>query len=62
MPAPASSGKPGRPKAIDAVARRRAILDAAHEAFVELGFAGTTIAFIAARARISKRSIYALFT
>jgi len=34
---------------------------AAHEAFVEQGFAGTTTANFAARARTSKRSLYELF-
>ena len=38
-----------------------AIVAAAHQAFVELGFARTTTAVVAARAKISKRSIYELF-
>lgn len=38
-----------------------AIVKAAHEAFVEQGFARTTTAIIAARARVSKRSIYEFF-
>ena len=41
--------------------RRRLILNAAREAFVELGFAGTTTAEVAARAKVSKRAIYEAF-
>jgi len=41
--------------------RRRLIVKAAHGAFVELGFARTTTAVVAARARVSKRAIYELF-
>jgi AcrR family transcriptional regulator len=41
--------------------RRQTILRAAHEAFVELGFAGTTTAIVAARAKMSKRTIYESF-
>lgn len=48
--------------AIDRLERRAAILRAAHEVFVESGFAGTTTAAIAARAKVSKRSIYESFT
>lgn len=53
--------KPGRPRVVGDEARRRSILKAAHEAFVELGFARTTTAEVAARARVSKRSIYEVF-
>ena len=52
----------GRPKVVDDEERRRAIVAAAHAAFVEMGFARTTTAIVAARAKVSKRSIYALFT
>lgn len=55
------TGRRGRPKVVDDTDRRRAILAAAHEAFVELGFARTTTAIVAARAKVSKRSIYELF-
>lgn len=51
----------GRPKIIDDEARRRAIVSAAQDVFVELGFARTTTAIVAARAKTSKRSIYELF-
>lgn len=41
--------------------RRQLILHCAYEAFIELGFAKTTTAIIAARAKVSKRSIYEEF-
>ncbi|MEN3754492.1 TetR/AcrR family transcriptional regulator [Mangrovibacter yixingensis] len=41
--------------------RRLLILQCAYEAFIELGFAKTTTAIIAARAKISKRTIYEAF-
>lgn len=53
--------KPGRPRTFSDEKRRQSILSAAYDAFVELGFARTTTAAIAARARISKRSIYEVF-
>jgi len=52
----------GRPKVVGDDERRRLILNAAREAFVELGFARTTTAEVAARARVSKRAIYEVFT
>lgn len=54
--------RPGRPKVVGDDERRRLILNAAREAFVELGFARTTTAEVAARARVSKRAIYEVFT
>jgi AcrR family transcriptional regulator len=51
----------GRPRSTGDAERRQAILQAAHEAFVELGFAGTTTAIVAARAKVSKRTIYESF-
>lgn len=51
----------GRPR-IAAAQRREAILTAAREAFIELGFAGTSTVTIATKARVSKRSIYEVFT
>ncbi len=51
----------GRPKAFTDAERRSSILNAAHAVFVELGFARTTTAAIAAKAKVSKRAIYALF-
>jgi len=53
--------RPGRPKVVESDERRRSILAAAHEAFVELGFARTTTAEVAARAKVSKRAIYEVF-
>lgn len=53
--------KRGRPRLVDEHQRRAAIVKAAHEAFVELGFARTTTAIVAARAKVSKRSLYELF-
>jgi AcrR family transcriptional regulator len=53
--------RPGRPKVVESDERRRAILAAALEAFVELGFARTTTAEVAARAKVSKRAIYEVF-
>lgn len=53
--------KRGRPRILDSAGRRQAILQAAHAVFVEVGFAGTTTAAVAARAKVSKRSIYESF-
>lgn len=52
---------PGRPKVLDDKERRRLILDGAHQAFVELGFARTTTAVVAAKAKVSKRALYTYF-
>lgn len=41
--------------------RRQAIVEGAYSAFLELGFAKTTTAEVARRARVSKRAIYELF-
>lgn len=60
MPA-TSARRPGRPKVVESDQRRRSILAAAREAFVELGFARTTTAEVAARAKVSKRAIYEVF-
>ncbi|NSZ61032.1 TetR/AcrR family transcriptional regulator [Agrobacterium tumefaciens] len=51
----------GRPRTATDAERRKSILKAAHAAFVELGFARTTTAVVAAKANISKRTIYAIF-
>jgi AcrR family transcriptional regulator len=45
-----------------AAATRAAILEAAHELFVEGGYAGTTIEMVAERAGVSAETIYAAFT
>jgi AcrR family transcriptional regulator len=52
---------PGRPKVLEDKERRRLILEGAHQAFVELGFARTTTAVVAAKAKVSKRALYAYF-
>jgi AcrR family transcriptional regulator len=52
----------GRPKLVTDEERRQVILAAAHEVFVDLGFARATTSIIAAKAKVSKRSIYDLFT
>lgn len=51
----------GLPRTATDAERRKSILKAAHAAFVELGFARTTTAVVAAKANISKRTIYAIF-
>jgi AcrR family transcriptional regulator len=56
-----ASVKRGRPRSTGDVERRHIILRAAQEAFVELGFARTTTAIVAAKAKVSKRSIYESF-
>lgn len=52
----------GRPRNQDANSRRQAILEHAYLAFIELGFASTSTAEIAQRARISKRTLYEIFS
>lgn len=51
----------GRPKVISDDQRRASIIQAAYDSFIELGFGRTTTAAVAARAKISKRSIYQFF-
>ena len=50
----------GRPK-VEWPDRRDLIIDAAYGAFVALGFSGCTTEMVAARAHVSKRTIYELF-
>jgi AcrR family transcriptional regulator len=52
----------GRPKAASDDASRDQILAAAMSAFIEQGFARTTTADVASRARVSKRDLYRLFS
>lgn len=52
----------GRPRGITDEARRQKIIAAAYEAFVELGFAKTTTAVVAAKAKVSKRTLYEVFS
>jgi AcrR family transcriptional regulator len=52
---------PTRPDpAVDETPVRRRILDAAFSAFIEAGYAATTMLEIARRARVSKRELYAV--
>ncbi|WP_435945497.1 TetR/AcrR family transcriptional regulator [Dryocola sp. BD586] len=51
----------GRPKVMEYEERRKAIIQGAYSAFLELGFAQTTTAEVARRARVSKRAIYEVF-
>jgi AcrR family transcriptional regulator len=53
--------KPGRPKVLGDNERRQLIVEGAHRAFIELGFARTTTAVVAAKAKVSKRALYTLF-
>ncbi len=55
---PARSSGPGRPKDLG---KRAAILDAAKEMFVELGFNGVSMDGIAAAASVSKLTVYSHF-
>ncbi|WP_241645916.1 TetR/AcrR family transcriptional regulator [Rosenbergiella metrosideri] len=52
----------GRSKSIDDKQRRQAIIRHAYCAFVELGFAQTSTAEVARRAKISKRTLYETFS
>jgi len=51
----------GRPKLVEENDRRNIIVAAAHQVFVEYGFAAATTERVAARAKVSKRGIYELF-
>jgi TetR/AcrR family transcriptional repressor of mexJK operon len=51
----------GRPKAMADEAVRAMIVAHARDAFLEVGYAGTTMDLVAARCRISKRTLYRLF-
>ncbi len=52
----------GRPKTRDPAGQRQSIINSACQAFTELGFAQTSTAEIARRAKISKRTLYEAFT
>lgn len=52
----------GRPRVVGYEERRKAIIQGAYSAFLELGFAQTTTAEVARRASVSKRAIYEVFT
>ncbi len=57
----ALSVRRGRPRVVEYEDRRKAIVQGAYSAFLELGFAQTTTAEVARRARVSKRAIYEVF-
>lgn len=57
-----SSPTRGRPRILDDTQRRQAIIEHAYRAFVELGFAETSTAEVARRAKISKRTLYEIFS
>lgn len=60
-PTTSPARRPGRPRIASENERRQAIVEAAQAAFIEHGFARTTTAGVAARARVSKRAIYEVF-
>ncbi len=51
----------GRPRAADVEQRTRALIAVAEAALIELGYEGATLSLIAARAKVSKKTIYAKF-
>lgn len=52
----------GRPKAVSDDARRATIIASARATFHELGYGGTTMDLVAARCKISKQTLYRLFS
>ncbi|MEC9671760.1 TetR/AcrR family transcriptional regulator [Escherichia marmotae] len=52
----------GRPKSAGLDERKKAIVIGAYSAFIELGFAQTSTTEIARRAKVSKRTIYEVFS
>ncbi|CAN7461940.1 TetR/AcrR family transcriptional regulator [Rhizobium rhizogenes] len=54
--------KRGRPKTVSDDARRAEIIAAARATFHELGYGGTTTDLVAARCKISKQTLYRLFS
>jgi len=52
----------GRPRAVSEETRRGQIIESAFDAFLELGYAGTTTDIVAARCGISKRTLYEVFS
>lgn len=55
---PGKAGGAGRPSAAQAALKRRAILEAAQEEFVQSGFRGASMRRIAQRAQVSTRTLY----
>lgn len=58
MTATSPAGRRGRPTEADRARRRDRLLDAAVACFVETGFEATTLDAVAARAGVTKRTIY----
>lgn len=56
-----ASATRGRPKTYEESERRQNIVQSAYRAFVELGFANTSTAEVARRAKVSKRTLYEVF-
>ena len=56
-----TSGRGGRPSRADALRLRQRILETATELFLAQGYGSTTIEAVAARAGISKRTLYHRF-
>lgn len=56
------SSRRGRPRTEDAASRRKSIIAHAYRAFIELGFASTSTAEVARRAKVSKRTLYEVFS
>src|SRR4051812_4613329 len=56
-----STPRAGRPAKADAGRAQQALLDAAFALFVQHGYAGTSLAAVAARAHVATRTIYVKF-
>jgi len=56
-----SGRRRGRPKVASDAVQRAAVVAAAHHLFVSDGYGGTTMDTVAARCRMSKRTLYRLF-
>jgi len=55
------AARPGRPRQLSDEQRRRQLIDAAEHVFLERGYHAATIAHIAERAGMSKKTIYQVF-
>lgn len=60
-PVRANPGRPGRPPVLSEKERSKRILDAAEKVFVAEGYGAATMEEVARVARMSKKTIYALF-
>jgi TetR/AcrR family transcriptional regulator of autoinduction and epiphytic fitness len=56
-----SRAKPGRPRLIEEAERRELLLDAAESVFVEQGYSAASMDDIAAKAGMSKKTLYRIF-